>query len=134
MFDKVIKWLEHGADGEISDYDPRDVRTAVAALYYHMIAEDGVVTEDELSTLHATLMEQFCLSDDRADRLTERAARHDAQAAGLFSFTAIVNHNFSIKKRQEVYDRLSDLAYADGHLHPLELDLLQHIKVLLKLG
>lgn len=133
MFDKVISWLEDGAHSEISDYDPRDVRTAVAALYYHMIAEDGVVTDDELSTLQTTLMEQFSITDEQADRLTERAARHDEQSAGLFPFTSIVNHNFSIQKRQEVYDRLCELAKADGHLHPLELDLLQHIKTMLKL-
>ncbi len=55
MFDQIIEWLEDASHGEKHGYSARDVQTAVAALYYHMISVDGIVklihTGSDMGTL-----------------------------------------------------------------------------------
>lgn len=132
MFDRVIDWLENGGpDGHYSD---RDVRTAVAALFYHMVSVDGQVSPKETDALIAALASQFDLSHDQVHELMHRGERQDRDAGALFPFTAIINHELSEAQRIDVIDCLRDLADADGIRHPLENDLLQHLKQLLKVA
>ena len=53
MFDRVMAWLE-AKDAQALPFADNDVRVAVAALWYHMIAVDGVVTQDERNQFRAS--------------------------------------------------------------------------------
>ncbi len=130
MFDKVVEWLE---DADEEAYSDRDVRTAVAALYYHMISVDGHVSLREIDRFLTILKEQFALSDDQARELTRRGVQQEGESAGLFPFTAILNREFDDAKRRNVLRHLHELADSDGARDPLERDLLQHIQTMLKL-
>jgi uncharacterized tellurite resistance protein B-like protein len=134
MFDRVIAWLEEGVTGELDGFDERDVRTAVAALYYHMIAVDGVVSPSEIKRFTEVLQDQFGLSDEQVRELMRTGRDNDNESPGLFPFTAIINHSFSEEKRRRVVERLSDLADIDGIVHPLESEMLAHVRLLLKLS
>ena len=133
MFDQIIEWLEDASHGEKHGYSARDVQTAVAALYYHMISVDGVVRLKELERFTNVLQEQFELDDEQVHSLMRRGAKKDSESPGLFPFTTILNREFSEEKRREVVEKLGELAESDGHRHPLELELLSHIRQLLKL-
>ena len=134
MFDQIVEWLEDAAHGDTRAYSARDIRTAVAALYYHMIAVDGSVTLQEIERFTTVLQEQFKLDDEKVHELMQRGAMKDTQSPGLFPFTSILNREFSEPKRREVFERLKELADSDGHRHPLEMQLLDHLKQLLKLS
>ena len=133
MFDKVVEWLEEAADGEAGGYSDLDVRTAVAALYYHMIEVDGVVTLDEMTRFSNILQSQFDLPEEKVRELVARGADNDRNSPGLFPFTVILNHEFSKEKRAEIVDRLAELADSDGHRAGVEIELIDHIRQLLKL-
>ena len=131
MFDKVVSWLEGDEDQEgLSD---RDIRSAVAALYYHMISIDGVVSLKELEVVINALKDQFQLTDEQVHELVERGAKKDRESPGLCPFTVILNREFSVSQRREVLRRLNELAHADGDDHPLEAEMLNHVETLLRL-
>ncbi|MFD0917737.1 TerB family tellurite resistance protein [Pseudahrensia aquimaris] len=131
MFDRIIEWLEKGEGG---DFPSRDVRTAVAAIYYHMMAVDGAVTLREIETFTNILGEQFDLDDDQIHDLMHRGAETDASSPSLFPFASIINSAFDIDKRMAVMDHLVSLADSDGIRHPLETELLEHLAKLFKLS
>lgn len=130
MFDQVIQWLETGEGG---NYPSRDVRTAVAAICYHMMAVDGAVTLKEIEKFTTVLGEQFDLDDNQIHDLMHRGAKSDASSPSLFPFTSIINSSFNLEKRRLVMHHLAELADSDGIRHPLETELLDHLSVLLKI-
>ncbi|MEE9375106.1 MAG: TerB family tellurite resistance protein [Rhizobiaceae bacterium] len=133
MFDRVMQWLEaDGADHE-RGFNTEDIRLSIAALYYHMIAVDGVVTVEELRHLRGVLREQFLLDDKQIAHLANKGEAMDKSSAGIFPFTVILNRELEEQERKEVYDQLLTLAKADGVLHSLEEAMLDHVKFLLQL-
>lgn len=129
MFDQIIEWLEKGGDAEYAD---RDVRTAVAAIYYHMMAVDGAVRLREIEAFTRILAVEFDLDDDQIHDLLHRGAESDQESPSLFPFATIINRSLDEDKRKAVLVNLADLADSDGFRHPLETDLLTHLADLLK--
>jgi len=130
MFDRIVSKLENPAGG--FEYSSEDVQSAVAALYYHMIAVDGVVRFAELERLQRVLKKQFNLNDEQVHDLMKRGRSSDSESPGLFPFTVVLNRQMDVEKRRDVLKHLTSLARADGHKHPLEIDLLDNIGELLK--
>lgn len=133
MFDRVMAWLE--ADASVSDqgFSSDTVRLAIASLFYHMIAADGVVRNSEKDRMRHLLKERFELSDERLDRLEGEAQKMDQDTAGLFPFTVVLNRELTEAERRKVLDQLDILALVDGELHPYEDVVLGHVKKLLQL-
>ncbi len=133
MFNRVMDWLEAEPDGHVEGFGDHDTQVCVAALFYHMIAIDGVVTMDELERLRALLRQRYQLDDTQLAALTREGKDSDEDSAGLFPFTVILNREMDLAERQNVLDQLTTLAMADGELHVLERDMLDHVRTLLKL-
>ena len=108
-------------------------RSASPLCFNHMIAIDGVVTMDELERLRALLRQRYQLDDTQLAALTREGKDSDEDSAGLFPFTVILNREMDLAERQNVLDQLTTLAMADGELHVLERDMLDHVRTLLKL-
>ncbi len=135
MFERVMDWLEAAEPFEHEQgFGDHDIQVCVAALFYHMIAIDGVVTDDERQQLHSLLQERYDLDETQLEQLTLDGEENDRQSAGLFPFTVILNRQLNAAERQTVFDQLHHLAMADGELHELEQGMLDHVKVLLKLS
>lgn len=133
MFDRVMDWLEAEPEGHEEGFGDHDTQVCVAALFYHMIAVDGVVTVAELKRLRDLLGERYALDDSQLGALTREGEVSDRESAGLFPFTVILNREMELGERRKVYDQLTTLAMADGELHELERDMLEHVRALLKL-
>ena len=133
MFDKVVDWLEDTSQGSDQGYADRDVRAAVAAIYYHMITLDGIVSLGEMQRFTSILKRQFRLSEEKVHELVKRGVDWEKNSPGLFPFTVILNHEMSDKKRRLVLKRLAERADSDGHRSSIEVELLDHIRQLLKL-
>ena len=142
MFDRVLDWLETGASAtpESSkgsagqDFGDHDIQVCVAALFYHMVAVDGVVTEEEVQKLRQILSRRYRLDDEQLAQLALDGEESDRQSAGLFPFTVILNRQMDRSQRQMVFDQLQQLAMADGVVDALEQNMLDHVMVLLKLS
>lgn len=127
MFGRVLSVL--GVSGE--GYTSKDVASAVAALYFHMISADGVIKSEEMDEFNKVLADQFDLSEKELRQIVEKGMREDQSSPGIFPFTVILNRELDSEHRQTIVGRLEQLAKVDGEFHPLEQDLLDHIGRLL---
>ena len=106
MFDRVLSVL--GVSGQ--DYTAKDVAAAVAALYFHMISADGIIKSEELDEFNKLLGEQFDLSQDELNKIVEKGMQEDRSSPGIFPFTVILNREFDKETREQIVDRLEQLA------------------------
>ncbi|MDA8870822.1 TerB family tellurite resistance protein [Rhizobiaceae bacterium] len=136
MFDRIIALLEEGTSDDpasVSTYDSADVSAAVAALYYHMISADGVVTTAEIDQFRKLLSEQFNIHGDELNAVVTRGTTEDRSSPGLFPFTAILNREMDEESRRQVLAKLRELAETDGAVDDTEQDMLEHVARLLRL-
>lgn len=134
MFQRVMDWLADAPDAHEPGFGDHDIRVCVAALFYHMVAVDGVVTEQEKADLEQLLSQRYQLNTSQIQTLAREGEQSDRESAGLFPFTVILNRQMEKHERQLVFDQLQQLAMADGELHELEQSMLNHVAVLLKLS
>ncbi len=127
MFDRVLSVL--GVSGQ--DYTPKDVAAAVAGLYFHMISADGIIKSEEMDEFNKLLSEQFELSEQDLSEIIEKGVQEDRSSPSIFPFTAILNREFDKETRLQIISRLEKLAEVDGVVHPLEGDMLDHVRRLL---
>ncbi len=133
MFNRVMEWLEADPETRGNGFDEESIRLSIAALFYHMIAVDGVVTDAEVARLRLLLRERFHLSNSQISCLSEHGKSFEENASGLFPFAFILNRELSWSERREIYRQMESLAMADDVLHPLEEELLMHMHEMLKL-
>ncbi len=136
MFDRVMDWLETATTepaGQDHGFGDHDIQVCVAALFYHMVAIDGIVTDEERLQLCELLSVRYQLDDHQLAQLALDGEVSDKKSAGLFPFTVILNRQMDKAQRQTVFDQLQQLARADGVVDDLEQGMLDHVKVLLKL-
>lgn len=137
MFDRVMDWLETAKTeplGQSKGFGDHDIQVCVAALFYHMVAIDGVVTDEERLQLCQILQDRYQLDEAQLAQLALDGEVSDRQSAGLFPFAVILNRQMDRIQRQQVFEQLEQLARADGVVHDLEQGMLDHVKVLLKLS
>ena len=137
MFDRVMDWLETATTEPATrgkGFGDHDIQVCVAALFYHMVAIDGVVTDEERQQFCDLLAQRYQLDDTRLAQLALDGEESDRRSAGLFPFTVILNRQLDMAQRQLVFDQLQQLARADGVVDDLEQDMLDHVKILLKLA
>ena len=133
MFERVMDWLESDGDDHDDGFTDNDIRVSIAALFYHMIAVDGVISAAESERLRSLLENRFSLTRDQIAVLASAGEDSDKASAGLFSFAVILTRELNTEQRQQILVQLTDLAKADGVIHPLEQEMLAHVEVLLKL-
>ncbi len=134
MFETVVRYLESLAAGEATGFAADDRNLAIAALFYHMIAADGVVKPVELMRFHDVLEKKFDLSIGMLEAFSARAEEADLQSSGLFPFTSIINHSCNRAEKVKIVEQMRLLAQSDGVCHPLEAQLIQNVEELLKLS
>lgn len=129
-----MQWLEDDDTELAQDFDDDETRLAVAALFYHMVAIDGEVSNAERERLRTLLTDRYSLSESQFERLKEAAKAMDESTAGIFPYTIILNRQLDDLERHSVYSQLQALAMADDHVADVERDLLHHVRTLLKLS
>ena len=108
-----------------------DVRTASAALLFHIIDADGVVTDDERATMRQVLSEEFDIDAGEAERLAAAGQAADEGAVDLFHFTSVLKNRLEEEDRIRFVEMLWDVTYADGEVHELEDNLIWRVADLL---
>ena len=107
--------------------------TAIAAMLAKMAKADGLVTRDEVSFCESVFT-RLGLTGEKRDYCIQAFRRAKSDGHTIYEYAAdfAVNQP-DITIRELVYDILWDLAFADGTLHPNELDILRRIIVPLKI-
>jgi uncharacterized tellurite resistance protein B-like protein len=97
-----------------------EIRLAAAALLFHVVAVDGVVSAEERSLLAELLKRRFDLGAADAATLVAQAETAEAEAIDLYSFTSILKQRLDIAERERVIAMMWKLGFADGKLHEFE--------------
>ena len=108
-----------------------DLRLAAAALLYHVVAADGVVTARERDMLRAALRDQYDLDKDAADDLFDRAQKADVEAVDFYGFTSTLKQKLDDAGRRRVVELMWRMVFADGRVEELEDNVVWRVAELL---
>jgi len=121
VFESLRRLLNEAATRQTAvPADEEHVRLAAAALLFHVIAVDGVVTEDERAMLKALLERRFGLDAAEAAALATAGENADNEAVDLYSFTRVLRGALEVSDRERIIEMMWKLVYADGSVHEFE--------------
>ncbi len=118
-------------DAVAVDMGEDEVRLAVAALLYHVIAVDGVVTPAEQATLNELLENRFGLDDASTRALVAAAETADDEAVDLYRFTSLLKQRLEVVDRERIIEMMWRLVFADGGMHEFEENVVWRVAELL---
>jgi uncharacterized tellurite resistance protein B-like protein len=122
VFNAIRDWIDRlsRAGEEEETYAGSDPRLSVAAILVHIVAVDGVVTEEEKRRLRDCLQAHYDLSHDETEALVEEATRRDEDAVDLYSFTSVLKRELDDEGRREVVALMWEMVFADGTVNEFE--------------
>ena len=107
-------------DGNAVNMGEDEVRLAVAALLYHVVAVDGVVSPAEQTMLVDLLEKRFDLDPQDTRSLIAAAETADDEAVDLYHFTSLLKQRLEVADRERIIEMMWRLVFADGGLHEFE--------------
>lgn len=122
MLQAITDWinrLSRAGEGN-DDYGGTDPRLSVAAILVHIIAVDGVITDDEKVRLRECLATHYGLTPAETERLVREAMRREDDAVDLYSFTSVLKRELDEEGRQEVVELMWEMVFADGEVSEFE--------------
>lgn len=134
MLEKIREFLGESVESEQEKPQNHDVRIAVCALLLEMANIDGEFNDDERDAILNTLKEEYELDDDMAKEIMEAAASELSESLDLWTFTNMINQNFSEDEKIRVVEMLWKVLYADGILDKHEDYLVRKLNRLLRLN
>lgn len=122
MLKAIREWLqmEGLAEDNGRKFGPDDHRVAVAALLVHLVAIDGVVTDDERRVLREVLADHYDLSSDETEELVKLAKERDDEAVDLYGFTSVLKRVLDENGRKQVVEMMWEMGFADGSISEFE--------------
>ena len=127
MLDKIIASLKVKAAGTPSPVSPEVKRLAAAALMVEAARRDNDFDDAERKAITNIVGEQFNLTAGDAKTLVELAEQRSRLPYGESIFTRTIAENFSDAERVDVVKMLWKVAMADGHLHRVEVAMIERL-------
>jgi len=132
MFDAINKFVSGLTQSETpEEFVHSRPQLAEATLMFHVIAVDGVITDEEKHRMNALLSKQFDLDEKAAQSLFLEAQEAESDAIDLYSFTRILKRTLDEKERIMIIENLWEMVYADGVVHELEDNVVWRVAELL---
>ena len=97
-----------------------EMQLAAAALLFHVVAIDGIVSADECAILTDLLSRRFGLDPQETRSLVKAAETADAEAIDLYGFTIVLKRRLDDAGRERIIEMMWKLVYADGSVHEFE--------------
>lgn len=132
MFDRLQHFLSTVVrDDEREPFTRDDPRVAMAALFFHVIEADGVVSSQEQETLREALKTEYDLDQRELEALLRAGRQAEDEAVDLFHFTSVLKRALDPEQKVGLVELLWELVYADGVRHELEDNMVWRIAELL---
>lgn len=93
---------------------------AAIALLVEVAMADGTLAELELTALKKAIQQSHDLKGDALDTLLTNAKREQQQATSAYTFTRVINDEFSADEKYKLIQDMWAIAYADGNLDKYE--------------
>ena len=124
-------FAEIGRRGDKAIVDDAELRLAVAALLFHVVSIDGVVSDDERKKLAQLLKRRFDLDPEQTGPLVAAAETADAEAVDLYGFTSVLKRRLDPADRERMVEMMWKLVFADGVVHEFEDNVVWRVAELL---
>jgi uncharacterized tellurite resistance protein B-like protein len=133
MLDAIAKFFGElsGGGAETVTMGEDELHLAAAALLYHVIAIDGVVSDDEREMLVKLLKRRFDLDAGGAASLIDAARDADNEAIDFYQFTSVLRRRLDEADRERIIEMMWELVYADGSVHEFEDNVVWRVAELL---
>ena len=119
--------------GHADDVETHDVRIATCALFLEMANIDGEFTDLELKAVVSILRDEYDLTEEHATEITRQAGKELEESLDLWSFTNMINENYSEDEKIHVVELLWKIVFVDGKLDKHEDYLVRKLARLLRL-
>ena len=103
------------------------LQLAAAALLAEAARLDGRVSPGERAAMQRVLAKRFALDPADAARLARDGEAAAADSTQLFEFTRIVNRDWPVNERADLFEMIYEVIYADDSLHDLEASLMRRL-------
>ncbi len=113
------------------DHGTDELQLAAAALLIETASMDGQIGDEEQGTIASLLAVSFGLEASALEDLLEAGRKADAESTQLYGFTRVIKDQYSHDERIRVIEMLWEVAYADGHLHHYESNLVRRVSGLM---
>jgi uncharacterized tellurite resistance protein B-like protein len=132
LFDAIRNFFHSRSEAEADGgFQSSRRQVAQAALMFHVIAADGIVTKEERERLRGIVAREFSLSPQETDALIDKARDADSEAVDLYAFTSVLRRELEIEERKHIVEDLWEMVYADGSVHEFEDNIVWRIADLL---
>jgi uncharacterized tellurite resistance protein B-like protein len=111
--------------------DEGKLQLATAVLLFDVMRSDDNLGDAERAQAMNSLRKRFALSDEALAQLMVQAEQTAKTANDYFSFTSLMNDNFTQAQKIQVVEFMWQVAYADGTLDANENHLISKIAGLL---
>lgn len=110
-----------------------ELRLAAAALLAEAARMDGEIGPEERAAMRRVLARHFGLGPADAAQLAREGEAAAEATAQIFAFTRVINRDWPIERRAELFEMIYEVIYADGSLHHLEANLMRRLGALVYL-
>jgi uncharacterized tellurite resistance protein B-like protein len=134
MFDRLLGFIDRSNRTSTNWRDPNsDVRLATAVILYSVVPADFQNLPQEGTALFGELNLLFNIGPRKTRKLIARAAAAKSAEPSIFASALLLQRKTNFSFRQKVIDSLLVVAWADGHFHANERELVQRTTRLLGL-
>ncbi len=135
MIESLKKFFAGPEPGDKAGGDPkRDIMVATCAIMLEMANIDDEFTRDEQNEIVSVLKSRFRLADEVAVKLMDSARAELENSVDLWSFTSMINKNYSREERIGIMRTIWEIVYTDGKLDKHEDYLAHKLSNLLRLS
>jgi uncharacterized tellurite resistance protein B-like protein len=120
VFEALRKVLFESKSAKSGEPGIDNRQLAEAALMFHVIAADGVVSDDEQSSLMQRVSVRFGISAAQASQLMSAARAADSESVDLYRFTSVLKRELDYEARLGLISELWEMVFADGVVHEVE--------------
>lgn len=132
MLDAIRAFLSEMSGPDVTkQFGEDDYRLAAAALLFHAIAVDSVVSQLERDKLAEVLMRRYHLDREGVRKLIADAEAADNEAIDLYGFTHILKKHLDAAGRERIIELMWTVVYADGSVHEFEDNVIWRVAELL---
>lgn len=136
MLDVMKKFFQQAVieEKEVTEADrTQKIQVATCALLLEVAHSDDEFSGIEEDNIVRILKKDFNLSEEYAQELMALSEQERKDSIDLWSFTRLINENYSLEEKIEIIEMVWKVIYADGKLDKYEDHLAHKLSKLLKL-
>ena len=110
-----------------------ELRVPAAALLAEAARLDGHIEPRERAAIERVLARRFELSPADAAELAKEGEAAAEDSIQLFGFTRVINRDWPVEERSDLFEMIYEVIYADETLHDYEANLMRRLGELIYL-